>query len=173
MPALPIDWPEVKTLALAIGVREAARRMGLSEEVVKKRCTREGWLQDRHAPAKAMQAAIAAKAEVVRVASPQVPTAAEVLASMGQKTRAALAAGILRGSERVARLDPDEIIERAQGVHSLAKSASLVHGWQDGQHHGGQVLVNLDLRGLELPAQTEKACSAPTAVEIESEIGNV
>jgi len=33
--ALAVDWQEVKTLALAIGVREAARQMGLTEDSVR------------------------------------------------------------------------------------------------------------------------------------------
>jgi len=167
MPAAPINWPEVEQLIRAgVGVRETARQLGLSEERVKRQATRKGWAaaapSARLARINEQRQALANEAAAI---VPGVPTAAEVLAGMGQKTRAALASGILRGSERVATLEPDEIVERAQGLHSLVKSAALVHGWADGASHSGPVLVNLDLRGLELPAQAEKACSGPFVIE--------
>lgn len=40
----PVNWEAVKVLAIAVGVREAARKCGLSENTVMARCRREGWL---------------------------------------------------------------------------------------------------------------------------------
>jgi hypothetical protein len=41
---LNVDWPAVRVLAVAVGVREAARQMGISEDAVRQRSKREGWM---------------------------------------------------------------------------------------------------------------------------------
>jgi hypothetical protein len=42
--SLNVDWPAVRVLAAAVGVREAARQMGISEDAVRQRSKREGWM---------------------------------------------------------------------------------------------------------------------------------
>ena len=39
---LNVDWPAVRVLAVAVGVREAARQMGISQDAVRQRSKREG-----------------------------------------------------------------------------------------------------------------------------------
>jgi hypothetical protein len=41
---LSVDWPAVRVLAVAVGVREAARQMGISQDAVRQRSKREGWI---------------------------------------------------------------------------------------------------------------------------------
>ena len=41
---LNVDWPAVRVLAVAVGVREAARQMGISQDAVRQRPKREGWM---------------------------------------------------------------------------------------------------------------------------------
>jgi hypothetical protein len=41
---LNADWSAVRVLAVAVGVREAARQMGISEDAVRQRSKREGWM---------------------------------------------------------------------------------------------------------------------------------
>jgi hypothetical protein len=41
---LNVDWPAVQVLAVAVGVREAARQMGISQDAVRQRSKREGWM---------------------------------------------------------------------------------------------------------------------------------
>ena len=41
---LNVDWTAVRVLAVAVGVREAARQMGISEDAVRQRSKREGWM---------------------------------------------------------------------------------------------------------------------------------
>lgn len=161
--ASPVPWHDVEQLIRAgIGVRETARRMGLSEERVKRQCSRKGWLAAAQAPAKALSAAQNALAETTRAVCPQVPTAAEVLAGIGGKTRAALANGLLRASEHVETLEGREVLREAQNVASIVKSASAVHGWQDQDgRSSGPVLVNIDLRGQELPEKPVITVDAP------------
>ena len=42
--ALNVDWPSLRVLAVAVGVREAARQMGISQDAVRQRSKREGWM---------------------------------------------------------------------------------------------------------------------------------
>ena len=41
---LNVDWSAVRVLAVAVGVREAARQMGISGDAVRQRSKREGWM---------------------------------------------------------------------------------------------------------------------------------
>src|SRR5215469_3023428 len=41
---LNVDWSAVRVLAVALGVREAARQMQISEDAVRQRSKREGWM---------------------------------------------------------------------------------------------------------------------------------
>jgi len=42
----PVNWEAVRMLAISVGVREAARKCGISENTAMTRCRREGWLND-------------------------------------------------------------------------------------------------------------------------------
>jgi hypothetical protein len=44
---LNVDWPAVRVLAVAVGVREAAGQMGISQDAVRQRSKREGWMASR------------------------------------------------------------------------------------------------------------------------------
>lgn len=143
--AKPISWEAVKTLAAVVGVREAARQMGLSEEQVKKRCTREGWLSTPEARI-ANQRAVAmrtGKSEPVP-SSPMSPSAlvnAEI-ASLGGKSRLSLARGIAKAASHVETMDGQEILLDSQNVKAIAQTADLVHGWKDA---APQVKIRLDV----------------------------
>lgn len=142
----PISWEAVKALAAVVGVRESARRMGISEEQVKKRCTREGWLSTPEAKA-ANAIAIAGRsgktAALVPTSSPAALIHAEI-ASLGSKTRLSLARGIAKAGEHVESLDGASIVADAGNVKAIAQTADLVHGWKDA---APQVKIRLDVLG--------------------------
>jgi hypothetical protein len=143
--AKPISWEAVKTLAAVVGVREAARQMGLSEEQVKKRCTREGWLSTPEARI-ANQRAVAMRSGTSAPIplSPMSPAAlvhAEI-AQLGSKTRLSLARGIAKAGEHIESMDGQEILIDAQNIKSVAQTADLVHGWKDA---APQVKIRLDV----------------------------
>jgi len=152
-PALEVDWKDVKTLALAIGVREAARRLGISEEAVMKRSSREKWL----VPTQEQQQIEAVKEQVVaerrqkQGLSAHVRTAAEILANLGEDTRSKLAIGVNKGAQTVADMDGQEVLLSSQQVQQLTKAAATVHGWQS---TGPSLSVRLDViaqSGSEAP----------------------
>jgi hypothetical protein len=149
----PISWEAVKALAAVVGVREAARQMGLSEEQVKKRCTREGWLATPEARV-ANQRAVAMRSgsSAPIPLSPMSPAAlihAE-LAQLGSKTRLSIARGIAKAGEHIETLPAPEILDRAQDIKSVAQTADLVHGWKDA---APQVKIRLDVLSGSAEAQ--------------------
>lgn len=166
----PVNWEAVRMLALAVGVREAARKLGINEETVKKRCTREGWLSnpDARAASNAMAVEKREEGRAAYVASRLSPTlspsavfAAE-LADLGSKSRLALAKAVQKGSAHAAELSGPEILEQSQNVKSIAQTADLVHGWKDA---APQVKLRLDILG--------SAASAETPIEIEADVTEI
>lgn len=132
----PVSWEAVKVLALAVGVREAARRLGLKEENVKKRCTREGWLKDptaREANELIMRqrlqerGALAAQSPKV---SPSAVMASELL-DLSSKSRLGFAKASAGVAAHVASRDPEENLMDAQNVKAAAQTANMVFGWSD------------------------------------------
>ncbi len=143
--ATPVSWEAVKALAAVVGVREAARRMHLSEEQVKKRCTREGWLKSSEARLANQQAVAQRSGTSAPVPlSPMSPAAlihAE-LASHSSRSRVALARTITKAAEHLQELPALDIVADAGNVKSIAQTADLVHGWKDA---APQVKIRLDV----------------------------
>jgi hypothetical protein len=73
---LNVDWPAVRVLAVAVGVREAARQMGISQDAVRQRSKREGWMAS---PETVAQRALA---EPVTNVSPNALSPAAALANV-------------------------------------------------------------------------------------------
>lgn len=151
--AKPISWEAVRALAAVVGVREAARQMGLSEEQVKKRCTREGWLSTPEARV-ANQRAVAMRSGTSAPIplSPMSPAAlihAE-LASLGSKSRLSIARGVAKASETVENMQGLDILDRSADVKAIAQTADLVHGWKDA---APQVKIRLDVLSGSAEAQ--------------------
>ena len=72
---LNVDWPAVRVLAVAVGVREAARQMGISEDAARQRSKREGWMVSAKAVAQR------ALAKPVTGVSPNALSPADALAN--------------------------------------------------------------------------------------------
>lgn len=149
----PVNWEAVRVLAVAIGVREAARQCGVSVEAAMKRSQREGWLSDPRLRAANQQMQITKRNMAVAcpqgVSSPAAVMAAE-LVSLGQKTRISLARGIAKAGEHIESMDGQEILMDAQNVKSVAQTADLVHGWKDS---APQVKIRLDVLSGSADAQ--------------------
>jgi len=129
--AQPVNWEAVRVLAMAIGVREAARRMGISEDAVRKRSSRESWLANPEAR-KAVQAVTngrTSEKQVVTTMSPAGLVLAEI-ASLGGKTRLSIARGVSKAAEHVENMQGSDILDRANDVKAVAQTADLVHGWK-------------------------------------------
>jgi len=147
---VPVNWEAVRALAMVVGVREAARRMGISEETTKKRCLREGWLATAEAK-RVNQMAIAQRSGIT--VSPQMSPGSLIqaeLTSLGAKSRVSLARGVAKAAEHVETLSGSDILAESGNVKAIAQTADLVHGWKDASP---QVKIRLDVLGATAEAQ--------------------
>ena len=145
--AVPINREAVKVLAQAVGVREAARRMGLGEERVMKWSQRDPagpWMTQ---PGAAMIAAPSITGATRQLsACPQpVRTASEALADVnaenGARSRSAALRYSARNLEHLAELSPEEGVLLAPQAASLVKVASTAGDWSSTSR--GAVRINI------------------------------
>lgn len=115
---------------MAVGVREAARQCELPESTVQSWSQREGWFAGRKEVEAIQEQAIARVREAQGLRPIATKGAAEWLKEYDGDTRFSLAKGLNTGAKEVARMDGQEILMASQQISHLAKSASLVHGWQ-------------------------------------------
>lgn len=161
--ASPVPWSEVEQLIRAgIGARETARRLGLSEERVKRMCSRKGWLAPAQEPQRKLDAAKATLVQVTKEVCPHVPTASELLSEMNAKTKAAYSVAALKVAEKAALTDGDELLDRADSHQKWAGIASKVHGWDTQDRGGHQTVVNIGFLG---PQTAFPALDGPVVIE--------
>lgn len=140
MPApLDVNREAVRVLATAVGVREAARQMGLGESVVQQWSAREGWF--KAAPA-VIQPPTVQKQTVSSVTKPAAALS-NAMESLNGKTRIVQARTVLKGSRGLSKLAPAQIIANAGQLKSLVDSADKLHGWSRDQ--SSPALVNITI----------------------------
>lgn len=137
---LDVDREAVKTLVVAVGVREAARKMGLSEDTVSAWSARGHWLQANPLPTSMVRASNASKT----------PSAAMVEAltddsnatKIGFARAARTVATDLAGKSATILTDKDT----AQAANHWTGIASKVHGWEQKQAAAAAaVMVNVSI----------------------------
>lgn len=124
MPApLAVDREAVRVLVVAVGVREAARQMDLSEDTVLSWARRGGWLQAASAAKdRAMQSLATRQPNAVQSHALKAADAlAATLAENGKRTKLGLTAYAARMAERAR---DEGIIEEAP----LYKAVADIHG---------------------------------------------
>ena len=141
--ALDVDREAVKTLAVAIGVREAARQMGLNEDTVRQWSCRESWFAPTPKPA-TMQ-----PQTVTDVTKPSVALA-NVLADDSLHTRVGFSKAARKVATHLGDKEPSTLVERdtAQSARQWAEIAKTTHGWDAKQGEAGvNVAVNIGIIG--------------------------
>jgi len=127
------DKQSVRVLAAAIGQREAARRLGMSENTVKSICYRAG------------DAATLSVTNDSRIQPmhPNAPIEAikDVNAENGARSRSAALRYSARGLEHLAELSPEEGVLLAPQAASLVKVASTAGEWSTASR--GNVRINI------------------------------
>lgn len=145
MPQTPLgpDREQVRVLAAAVGQREAARQLGISENTVKSICYRAG-------DGKTIASAVITKAE--GALHPNAPKPADLiadtLASDGQATRVAAMRYTRRAAERAAQLSEDELLAEAPNVKAVLGTAQIAGAWAVAP--GGDTVINIALIGQEI-----------------------
>lgn len=135
MPQIDHDHDQVRMLAASIGQREAARKLGLSENTVKSICHRGG---DAHKYA-------AAKVALARREAPNAPKPVEILvdtlANDGQATKIALMRAARKSSEHASQLPADQLLEQSANLKAVAGYAQIAGSWLSGNTTAIQVNV--------------------------------
>lgn len=139
------DREAVRLLAIQFGVREAARRSGLSEDRVRQWSSRFNWLQ-RSTPEQQ-------KAIVTTVTSP-----GDIMLQELERNGHATKLSLSRFARNAAGKHERGPITKAPLLHKVAQTAAIVHGWQDKQGPQTNVMVNVALLGVE-----------PGSVQVEAE----
>lgn len=149
-----IDWSAVRTLAVAVGVREAARRLGISEDATLQRCHREGWLRDPEMRAvTARSVALRSSALSSAVISPE-QVMRDELASLGKNSRLSMARGLSKAAAHVETMDGQEIVMDASNIKQTVQSLDLIHGWKE---QPVAVKVALSVTGMQASVAADVA----------------
>jgi hypothetical protein len=148
---LNVDWPAVRVLAVAVGVREAARQMGISEDAVRQRSKREGWM----ASAKAV--AQRALAKPVTSVSPNALSPADALANVfgerKRRTKLGLSKYAAEAAERAADSDGDLALSR--NVRDVVVIGSTL--WPEDQYE--RRILNLNVLAGNIALQVNQGVS--------------
>jgi hypothetical protein len=153
--ALDVNWEAVRVLAIAVGVREAARQMGLQEDAVRQRSSRERWLQRTE-----QQLPPTVQPRVVTGVTKAGDAAIYALESLGSRSRLLVAKGLLKGSQAVAKLDGDTVLQRANEIKAHVGSLKEVHSWSGSE--GSNTLISLNFSSQEREEQPAKVIDVST-----------
>ena len=142
---LNVDWPAVRVLAVAVGVREAARQMGISQDAVRQRSKREGWMAS---PKTATQRALA---KPVTSVSPNALSPAHALANVFQEHERETKLSLARSARRMAKDAEQATLRESPYVHKAAQVASITHGWGNQDKNPNTILNLAILTGQSKP----------------------
>lgn len=152
--AIDVDREQVRMLVLSVGVREAARKLELSEDTVKSWSLRGNWL---------------AKPEhvlpptVMQCRAPDAPKPADALAAALAEDERETRISLSKAARRLASASESADLGQAADVLSSAKVASLVHKWGDGSQQGATVVLNLALQCIAVQSEH------PPTLDLESQ----
>lgn len=138
--ALDVNWTEVQMLALTVGVREAARQMGISEDAVRMRSSREGWIKERAASVPLPPT----MKQPVTVVTSAAEAFKNALTERGNKSRLALAKGLGAAADCIAEMPGEQVLANSQDVKNVVGSLSTVHAWGE---QGAMIKMNLNVTG--------------------------
>src|SRR5437762_5262390 len=134
---LNVDWPAVQVLAVAVGVREAARQMGISQDAVRQRSKREGWMTSVKATTQR------ALAKPVTTVSPDVLSPADALANVfserRHRTKLGLSKYAAEAAERAGESDGNLALSRT------VREVAAVHATLSPKDHNERGILNLDI----------------------------
>lgn len=142
---LDVDWPAVRVLAVAVGVREAARQMGISQDAVRQRSKREGWMASPKAVAQR------ALAKPVTSVSPNVLSPADALANVlndrKERSKLGLAKYTAEAAEEAA-LHQDKL-----GIARNVRDVAAVRSTLWPEDHNERGILNIAFLTGEIPVR--------------------
>lgn len=147
--ALEVDHEQVRIVALAIGVREAARQFGLTEDCVRTWSSREGWLKDQRESDLQTESLLAQKRERQGLSPTATANASDILKEFGHETRLSHAKVARKIGKKLENVDEDELLMQMPNVLSAAKHASVVFAWS-GTSTGASLRLDLLASTIDL-----------------------
>lgn len=139
MPApLDVDWSAVKALCVAVGMAEAARRLGIEHDAIRQRCFREKWKADPDIKAALEQGASNYQPMTQPVSQPVTDPAKALASAMAEDNvfnRATVLAIARKKLAGLLQKDIDELLlpEMITAAHQTTKDAALGGSWQANQ----------------------------------------
>lgn len=138
-----VPWLDVETMIRAgVGVRDTARRLGLSEERVKRQASRKGWCPQ--SPAAKLDQAARALVAVRTELCPQVPTAAKVLSDLLADDQRETQVSLSRAARRMARVAESAPLDQAGDALNVARLWEKAHRLER-ESAGPSAVVNIGL----------------------------
>ena len=128
MSATPVSKEEVRLLAIEYGVREAARKLGLSEDRVRQWSSRHKWFSKPDVQ-KSIVTTVTKPADIVL----------DELADNERETRLSLS----RYARRAAQDSENATLRDAPLVHKAAQVAGIVHKWGDNDKGSQSFTLNV------------------------------
>lgn len=156
MPA--VDREAVKTLAIAVGVREAARQTGINHNTILSWSKRDKWF----APTLQPPSVIRQNGDAISAIITPSDALAATLADFSKKTRLNLAEGLCKASEVVRKMPGKQVLKQARQVKDIVGSSAQVGGWQDQTQTGPltlNILTNQAALRFNAPPLPEKGVS--------------
>jgi hypothetical protein len=137
--ATPVDPEGVRVLAIELGAREAARRLGLNRNTVISWARRYHW----NPPKRAGRPAIVPATDLHTQPGDVLLATHEEL---GERTKTALAQATAAAAEHAAKQPPLPVTNAAQ-MRDLAAAAARIFGWDQkkGDTHNTMVISHEDL----------------------------
>ena len=152
-----IDWGAVQALATSgIPLRELARRLNIPASTVLQRAKRGGWnISALHgsSPAQRKRKALEAR----ELSRQTVQVGRDFFQDAALLTRFNLARATANASGALAKLNPQELVDRHQALSNISKSAASTFGWNTDRNSAPHFnLLDLEPYQLELWAQRER-----------------
>lgn len=143
-----INKEAVKTLVVAYGQREAARRAGINENTVRSWCMRYGWGKQAQ-PSNT-------DPQPIRNQDPADALRA-VLASDNEATRIAWSKAGRKAAEHFSKLKPSVSKDRAAAAKNWHSVAAGTHGWREREGSDGFTLNVLNLGSLGIQVRQDES----------------
>lgn len=142
--ALPVDHEKVKMVALQIGVREAARRFGLSEDMVRQWSKREKWFAQKAQVEEIVNGYVS---DTVGEKSPAVTkSASDILQEYQGESKLQMAHGLQKTAKAWNEKDDDYRLKTTQALANLASTHAKL--FPEGQSRQSLVNVNILNQGF-------------------------
>jgi hypothetical protein len=120
----PIDWEAVRVLAIELGAREAARRLGIKESTVLSRASRDKWNLPRRKGGATLKSA-----DAISLRSKPGDVLLQTHKELEERTKSGLAQATTRAAEAAAKAEKPVDVNSTSHLRDLATSAARIFGW--------------------------------------------